>query len=338
MEWLAAVERLRRERRPGVLVTLTSVRGHSPREAGAKMVVARDCHLGQHRRRQPRGDRRRPGPRDARRGARHTRAARAVAQRQGARRARSAVLRRRGAGAPRAARRGAVGRDLRHRPRRARAGPHPRAATTSSCTSSTPAPTSSGHDRLGVLDDAVARVHVHHAPVPELVLGQVPRGTHVLIMTHDHAEDAALCDGALRCEHLGSIGLIGSSAKWRRFRADALRQKDIRTRDLARIQTPDRAARAHRQGPGDHRRERRRRPRPGASSPSGRLRRRSTVDDALPGHRARHPRRPLRRWGAARRRRTAGCSSRTASSPLAATSRRCAPSTPTRPSSTCARG
>ena len=77
-----------------------------------------------------------------------------------------------------------------------------------------------GHDRLGVLDDATARVHVHHAPVPELVLGQVPQGTHVLVMTHDHAEDAALCDGALRCQHLGSIGLIGSSAKWSRFRQE----------------------------------------------------------------------------------------------------------------------
>ena len=53
--------------------------------------------------------------------------------------------------------------------------------------------------------------------MPELVLGEVPRGTHVLVMTHDHAEDVALCDAALRCAHLGSIGLIGSSAKWRRF-------------------------------------------------------------------------------------------------------------------------
>lgn len=71
--------------------------------------------------------------------------------------------------------------------------------------------------RLGFLDDAVGTVHVHHAPVPELVLGQIPRGSHVLIMTHDHAEDIALCDAALRCQHLGTIGLIGSRAKWRRF-------------------------------------------------------------------------------------------------------------------------
>ena len=46
-------------------------------------------------------------------------------------------------------------------------------------------------------------MRVHHAPVPELALGAVPAGTHVLVMTHDHAEDFALCDAALRCTHLG---------------------------------------------------------------------------------------------------------------------------------------
>src|SRR4051812_7993888 len=39
MHWITAVERLRRERQPGVLVTVVAVRGHAPREAGAKMVV-----------------------------------------------------------------------------------------------------------------------------------------------------------------------------------------------------------------------------------------------------------------------------------------------------------
>ena len=43
MRWLQAVEKLRDERRAGVLVTLMSVRGHAPREAGAKMVVAADA-------------------------------------------------------------------------------------------------------------------------------------------------------------------------------------------------------------------------------------------------------------------------------------------------------
>ena len=46
MGWLDAVERLRRERLPGVLVTLVSVRGHAPREAGAKMVVGAESTWG----------------------------------------------------------------------------------------------------------------------------------------------------------------------------------------------------------------------------------------------------------------------------------------------------
>jgi xanthine dehydrogenase accessory factor len=74
-------------------------------------------------------------------------------------------------------------------------------------------------ERLAVLSDAVAAVHVHEVPVlPELVLAELPPGTHVLVMTHDHAEDAALCDALLRRPDVGSIGLIGSAGKWARFR------------------------------------------------------------------------------------------------------------------------
>ena len=64
--WVSAVQQLRRERRPGVLVTITEVRGHAPRDAGTKMVVgageeARSAStstrdVGDGRRRQPRGD------------------------------------------------------------------------------------------------------------------------------------------------------------------------------------------------------------------------------------------------------------------------------------------
>ena len=42
MEWVKAVQQLRAGRQAGVLVTVMSVRGHAPREAGAKMVVAAD--------------------------------------------------------------------------------------------------------------------------------------------------------------------------------------------------------------------------------------------------------------------------------------------------------
>ena len=78
-------------------------------------------------------------------------------------------------------------------------------------------------EALGPLADAVAAVHVHPVPVlPELVLAELPPGTHVLVMTHDHAEDVALVDAAVRLDHLGPIGLIGSSAKWARFRSRLL--------------------------------------------------------------------------------------------------------------------
>src|SRR3954453_5991451 len=46
MHWIPAVERLRRERQPGVLVTVVAVRGHAPREGGAKMVVGERQYWG----------------------------------------------------------------------------------------------------------------------------------------------------------------------------------------------------------------------------------------------------------------------------------------------------
>ncbi len=93
--------------------------------------------------------------------------------------------------------------------------------------------------RLAVLADAVATVHVHKVPLlPESVFGELPSGTHVLIMTHDHAEDVALCDAALRREDLGSIGLIGSSGKWARFRRRLAEEGGHNAATVARIKTP----------------------------------------------------------------------------------------------------
>jgi xanthine dehydrogenase accessory factor len=217
MHWTEAVARLRRERVAGVLVTLAEVRGHAPREAGAKMVVAAGATWG------------------------------SVG---GGNLEETAIARARamlGAAAP-------VPESLTvPLSDRARAD-HGRQCCGGEVTllleplPVVPAVAVFGvghvglelarilvrHDldlhlvdsraeqladeRLACLADAVATVHVHHAPVPELVLGSVPEGTHVLVLTHDHAEDFALCDAALRCGHLGSIGLIGSSAKWTRFR------------------------------------------------------------------------------------------------------------------------
>lgn len=92
---------------------------------------------------------------------------------------------------------------------------------------------------LAPLADAEAHVHRHPVPVlPELILGELPAGSHVLVMTHDHAEDAAIIDAALRCEGLASIGLIGSSAKWGRFRRRLLDEGGFTDTDLKRVTTP----------------------------------------------------------------------------------------------------
>ncbi len=89
----------------------------------------------------------------------------------------------------------------------------------------------------GVIADAVASITVHHLPVPETGLPLLPPGTHVLVMTHDHAEDLAITERALRTADLGSIGLIGSKSKWVRFQKE-LRSVGLDDDDLARVTTP----------------------------------------------------------------------------------------------------
>lgn len=73
-----------------------------------------------------------------------------------------------------------------------------------------------------VITSGLATVRLHNPPAPEMVLDQLPAGAHTLILTHDHAEDLTLCDAALRRGDLGSIGVIGSRAKWLRFRKKLL--------------------------------------------------------------------------------------------------------------------
>ncbi|HEX6149145.1 xanthine dehydrogenase accessory protein XdhC [Nocardioides sp.] len=221
MHWTEAVTRLRRERRPGVLVTLIDVRGHAPREAGAKLVVAMDASWGS------------IGGGNLEETA-ITRA-----------RAMIGAMLDEGTTSPETLEVTLSDKARTDHGRQCCGGEvtlllEPLAVVPAVAIFGV------GHvgvelarilarhdlelhlvdsrrdqldeDRLAVLDDAVASVHVHHAPVPEVELGNVPAGSHVLILTHDHAEDFALCDAALRCAHLGSVGLIGSSAKWARFR------------------------------------------------------------------------------------------------------------------------
>lgn len=216
MHWLSAVERLRAGREPGVLVTLVSVRGHAPREAGAKLVVSTRGTWGSI----GGGNLEQTAVERARRMLEDGATAPEQLEVTLSDRARTehgrqccggevGILLEPLAVVPSVAVFGIghVGHELalilsRHDLDLHLVDSREEQLSTASMT---------------WLPDAVARVHLHHAPLPEMVLDEVPPGTQVLVMTHDHAEDYALCDAALRCSHLGTLGLIGSSAKWSRF-------------------------------------------------------------------------------------------------------------------------
>lgn len=237
MHWMSAVARLREQRQAGVLVTVTAVRGHAPRDPGAKMVVTQDDCWGSI----GGGNMEQSALLAAREllaaGSRDpetrtwglTDQARSVHGVQCCGGEVTVLFEPLGT-VPAVAifGMGHVGCELARILARHDIELH---LVDSRAQHAEPG-------RLAALTaDAEARVHTHHAVVPELVLGQLPAGCHVLLMTHDHAEDVALCDAALRCGHLGSIGLIGSSVKWRRF-AKRLTEEGHDEAALARIITP----------------------------------------------------------------------------------------------------
>ncbi|WP_166970103.1 xanthine dehydrogenase accessory protein XdhC [Brevibacterium atlanticum] len=215
MTWMDTASELRRARVPAVLVTLTSVRGHAPREAGAKMIATVDDLFGT------------IGGGNLEMTA-VTRARELLAE--GVRAPEMLTLRLNDK-AP------------------AKYGRQCCGGEVAVLLEPLPVPASvaifgagnigleltrilSRHDIDLVVSDSrpeqleaidgigapVAQISREFAVVGEEVLTELPTGTHVLIMTHDHAEDLHLCSAALTRGDLGSIGLIGSSAKWQRFR------------------------------------------------------------------------------------------------------------------------
>jgi xanthine dehydrogenase accessory factor len=237
VDWTRAIEQLRASRRAGVLVTVASVRGHAPREAGAKMVVAADrtwCSVGGGNLEAVAVERARAMLDAATSDPELLTLALSdkAPYQHGVQCCGGEVtlLLEPLAVAPVVAVFGVghVGLELARILARRELDLH---LVDSRPEQLTP-------ERLAVLADAVATVHVHIVPLlPELVLGELPPGAHVLIMTHDHAEDAALCDAALRTPGLGSIGLIGSSSKWARFRRK-LADEGHEAEAIARITTP----------------------------------------------------------------------------------------------------
>ncbi len=228
MDWLAALTQLRADGAPGVLVTVAEVRGHAPRDAGAKMLVGTDQTWGS--------------------------VGGGNLEETAIRRAREMIMT------------GVRGAELlsarlneheRNEHGRQCCGGEVSLLLEAFPVRPTVAIFGVGHvgfelarilsrleialhlvdsraeqlDQLRLADitAAAADVTVHRAVLGELVLERLPAGAHVVIMTHDHAEDFALCDAALRLAssfadkpvkgRWGSVGLIGSSAKWTRFRA-----------------------------------------------------------------------------------------------------------------------
>jgi xanthine dehydrogenase accessory factor len=219
MDWLSAAQQLRHEGQPGVLVTVIEVRGHAPREAGTKMVVSRDRSWG------------------------------SVG---GGNLEATAVIRARemiesGAAEPEICERH-LNPHARNEHGKQCCGGVVRLLLEPLAVPPVIALFGIGHvgyelarilsrlpvqlvlvdsraeqlDRVRLADviDGSADVSIHHTLLGEQVLEQLPAGAHVVIMTHDHAEDFALCDAALRLgQPLGSLGLIGSSVKLTRFQA-----------------------------------------------------------------------------------------------------------------------
>lgn len=217
MDWLAALQQLRRDGRAGVLVTVVGVQGHAPRDAGAKLVVSAERSWGSvgggnleqtaigHARELIAAGATEPQLREAKL----------------TERSHNAYGRQCCGGAVELLYEplpawpvvaifgvGHVGYELGRILSRLAVQLHLVDSRAEQL----------DRVRLAELIDGTAEVTVHHAVLGEQVLEQLPAGAHVLIMTHDHAEDLALCDAALRRPALGSIGLIGSAAKWARFR------------------------------------------------------------------------------------------------------------------------
>lgn len=236
MNWVDAVQALRERREPGVLVTLVAVRGHAPRRPGAKLVVGADRQWGSI----GGGNLEAVAVRRAREllaGGGHgvetlsqdlTEHADSPFGRQCCGGTTTVLLEVLPVvGCVAIVGMGHVGRELARILSRHDLELHlidGRAEFASAA-------------GVPALDDAVARVHWHEAPWPEPVLAELPAGTHLLVMTHDHGEDAAVCDAALRRGDLASIGLIGSRAKWRRIER-ALQEWGHGPEVTARIITP----------------------------------------------------------------------------------------------------
>jgi len=237
MDWLNAAQQLRHDGQSGVLVTVIEVRGHAPREAGAKMVVSREVSWGS----VGGGNLEATAIARARELISSGAAEPEIREIELNPHARTEHGRQCCGGTVRL-----LFEPLAARPVVALFGVGHVGYELARILSRLPIQLLLVDSRAEQLDrvrladviDGSADVSIHAALLGEQVLGQLPRGAHVVIMTHDHAEDYALCDAVLRLgQPLGSIGLIGSSVKWTRFQAQ-LAAAGHRPEAISRITCP----------------------------------------------------------------------------------------------------
>jgi len=237
MDWLRAAQQLRDEGVPGVLVTVAEVRGHAPREAGAKMVVSRERTWGT----VGGGNLEATAVARAREMIDAGTAGPQVSEAHLNPHARNEHGRQCCGGVVRL-----LLEPLPVRPVVAVFGLGHVGYELARILSRLPVRLLLVDSRPGQLDrvrladviDGTADVSTHATLLGEQVLERLPRGAHVVIMTHDHAEDYALCDAALRLpQPPGGIGLIGSAAKWTRFQAQ-LAEAGHSPETVARITCP----------------------------------------------------------------------------------------------------
>jgi xanthine dehydrogenase accessory factor len=219
VDWLGAVQQLRHDGQPGVLVTVIEVRGHAPREVGAKMVVSQKFSWGS----VGGGNLEATAIARARELISSGAAEPEISEMQLNPHARTEHGRQCCGGVVRL-----LLEPLAVRPVVALFGIGHVGYELARILSRLPIQLRLVDSRADQLDrvrladviDGSADVGLYHTLLGEQVLEQLPRGAHVVIMTHDHAEDFALCDAALRlAQPLGGIGLIGSAVKWTRFQA-----------------------------------------------------------------------------------------------------------------------
>lgn len=72
---------------------------------------------------------------------------------------------------------------------------------------------------------------------PLAAVSEVPKGAHVLVMTHSHERDFQLIKALLERDDLASLGLIGSATKWARFR-HRLAESGFGAAEIGRVRCP----------------------------------------------------------------------------------------------------